>query len=45
MDVVRRIADAITGALLVVLPDCGHFAYLEQGDQAATSITAFLSSR
>ena len=42
--VVRRIGDAIRGSRLVVLPGCGHFAYLEQPDQACASITAFLTT-
>jgi proline iminopeptidase len=31
-DVVREVADAIRGSHVVVLSDCGHFAYLEQPD-------------
>jgi pimeloyl-ACP methyl ester carboxylesterase len=45
LEVVRRIADAIPGARLVVLPDCGHFAYLEQPERTATEITEFLTAR
>jgi proline iminopeptidase len=45
LEVVRRIADAIPGARLVVLPDCGHFAYLEQPERTATAITEFLTAR
>ena len=44
IDVIRRIADAIPGSLLLVLSDCGHFAYLEQPEQARRSITAFLAT-
>jgi pimeloyl-ACP methyl ester carboxylesterase len=29
-------------ARLVVLPDCGHFVYLEQPERSATAITEFL---
>jgi proline iminopeptidase len=43
-DVARGIADAIPGSRLVVLPDCGHFAYLEQPDQTSTTITTFLTT-
>jgi proline iminopeptidase len=43
IDAVRRVADAIPGARLVVLSGCGHFAYFEQPEQAATTITAFLN--
>ena len=41
---VRHIAEAIPGSRLVVLPDCGHFAYLEQPDKTRASISAFLTS-
>jgi proline iminopeptidase len=44
IDVVRRVGDAISGARVVLLRDCGHFAYLEQGEQAAAVITAFVNS-
>jgi len=44
LDVVRRIADAIAGSQLVVIPDCGHFAYLEQPARVDTTIAAFLTS-
>ena len=44
IDVIRRIADAIPGSHLLVLPDCGHFAYLEQPDQTRSSVTAFLTT-
>jgi proline iminopeptidase len=43
LDIVRRIADAIPRARLVVLPDCGHFVYLEQPERAATLIAEFLT--
>jgi proline iminopeptidase len=42
IECIRRIGDAIPGSRLIVLPDCGHFAHLEQPDLACTSITAFL---
>ncbi len=41
---VRHIAEAIPGSRLVVLPDCGHFAYLEQPDETFASVSAFLTS-
>lgn len=44
MAAVTRIAEAIPGSRLVVLPDCGHFAYLEQPDQTFATIRAFLTS-
>ncbi len=43
IEVIRRIADALHGSRLVVLPDCGHFAYLEQPDRVCTIITGFLT--
>lgn len=43
--VVRRIVDAIPGAQLVELEDCGHFAYLEQPDRTFATIASFLASR
>jgi proline iminopeptidase len=42
--VVGRIADTIPGALMTVLPNCGHFAYLEQPDQTSATIASFLTS-
>lgn len=39
---VERIAMAIPGAQLVVLPDCGHFAYLECPDAVRAAIDAFV---
>jgi proline iminopeptidase len=44
LDIARRVADAIPGARLVVLGNCGHFAFLEQEERAVAAITAFLSS-
>ena len=41
---VARIADAIPGAVLTVLPGCRHFAYLEAPDQVCRHIAAFVSS-
>jgi proline iminopeptidase len=42
--VVRRIVDALPRAQLVVIPDCGHFSYLEQPDRVTTTITTFLTN-
>lgn len=39
-----HIADAIPGARLVVLPDCGHFAYLEQPDTVHQSISEYFEA-
>jgi proline iminopeptidase len=41
---VGHIADAIPGSRLVVLPECGHFAYLEQPDKTCAVISAFLTA-
>jgi proline iminopeptidase len=43
IDIHRDLADAIPGSRLVVLTDCGHFAYLEQPDPVRTTIAAFLA--
>lgn len=40
--VAEHIAEAIPGALLTVLPRCGHFAYLEYPDLVQEQVTAFL---
>jgi proline iminopeptidase len=36
-----RIADAIRGARFVLIPDCGHFSYLERPEAVRTAINAF----
>jgi proline iminopeptidase len=36
-----HIAQAIPGARLVLLRDCGHFAYLERPDKVYREISAF----
>ena len=41
---VDRIAQAIPGALMTVLPNCGHFAYLEHLEQTCATIASFLTS-
>ncbi len=43
LDIARRIADAIPGSRLVVLADCGHFAYMEQPDRVRAVIAEFLA--
>jgi proline iminopeptidase len=40
-----HIAQAIPGARLVVLPDCGHFAYLERPAAVYQEITAFFREK
>lgn len=42
-DVVRHIVSAMPHARLVVLPDCGHFAYLERPEEVREQATAFLA--
>ena len=42
-DVARHIAAAMPHARLVVLPDCGHFAYLERPEEVREQATAFLA--
>ena len=40
-----RIAQAMPNGRLVVLPDCGHFAYLEAPDAVHEHVTALLATR
>lgn len=40
----ERITHSITGARLIILPNCGHFAFLEAPDIFRNSIREFLSS-
>jgi proline iminopeptidase len=40
-----RIADAMPNGRLAVLPDCGHFAYLEAPDAVHEHLTALFESR
>jgi proline iminopeptidase len=42
LELARHIADAIPGARLDVLRDCGHFAYLEQPERTFEAIAGFL---
>ena len=41
-EIAARIAQAIPGATLVAIRDCGHFAYLECGAEVRTAVDAFL---
>ena len=43
VELVARIADAVPGARLTVLPACGHFTYLEAPDAVYDEVTRFLS--
>jgi len=38
----REIAEGIAGAELVLLADCGHFLFVEQPEQFAAAVSAFL---
>ena len=40
-----RLAAAIPGAELVVLPEAGHFSFAEQPEAFATAVKRFLSQR
>lgn len=40
-EIAANIADAIPDAKLITIPDCGHFAYLECGDQVRRAIEQF----
>ena len=44
VDESRRMASAISGATLVIIPDAGHLANLEQPEAFNTALTAFLST-
>lgn len=45
LEIARGIAGAIPGSRLIVVPECGHFAYLEQPDRVRSAITEFLGGR
>ena len=45
LECATRIAEAIEGSHLVVLPECGHFAYLEQPARVRDAIAAFVVPR
>lgn len=42
LEAARLVADAIPGARLEVIPEAGHFPFLEQPDRVRSSIDAFL---
>jgi proline iminopeptidase len=42
LECARNVAEAMSGSRLVVLSDCGHFAYLEQPAAVLDAIVAFL---
>ena len=44
VELARHVAEAIPGACLEVLADCGHFAFLDQPDVTYRAITRFLGS-
>jgi len=39
----REIAEGIAGARLVLLPDCGHFTFVEQPEHFAAEVAGFLA--
>jgi proline iminopeptidase len=43
VDIAAAIAAAIPGAELRILPNCGHFAYLDQLDEVRRQVTAFFA--
>jgi proline iminopeptidase len=45
LDGIRKIAEAIPGAHLVVLEECGHFAYLERPAEVEIAIAEHFSRR
>lgn len=44
VELVARIADALPNGRLVVLPECGHFAYLEAPDAVHEHVTALFET-
>lgn len=42
LEVGRHVAEAIPGARLVVVPECGHFSYLERPDEVRRAIDALI---
>ena len=40
----REIAAAVAGSELVLIPDCGHFVFVEQPERFAEATTAFLAA-
>jgi proline iminopeptidase len=45
IDVVREAAAAIRGSRVVVLADCGHFAYLEQPDRVRAAVAELMRAQ
>jgi pimeloyl-ACP methyl ester carboxylesterase len=43
LECVRNIAEAVFGSRLVVLSDCGHFAYLERPTEVRNAIVHFFA--
>jgi pimeloyl-ACP methyl ester carboxylesterase len=43
-DRAKEMADAITGARLAVIPDCGHLSTLEQPEAVTSALTAWLEA-
>ena len=41
-DKAREIADAISGASLVIVPDCGHMSTMERPEAVNAALTAWL---
>ena len=44
LSIAEEIASAVSGAELVVLADCGHFAYLDQPDEVRRRVVDFLTT-
>ena len=44
LELAARIAEAVPGALLTVLPGCGHFTYLEAPEAVHREVARFLAS-
>jgi proline iminopeptidase len=45
LDGIRKIAEAISGARLVMLKECGHFSYLERPADVQSAIVDYFSQR
>jgi proline iminopeptidase len=44
IEIAQHIADALPLSRLIVLEECGHFAYIEQTDRVRDLVTAFVTS-
>ena len=44
LDVACHIAEAIPGSRLVILEDCGHFAFMEQPERVHTCVSEFMAT-